>query len=130
MLDDRGLLGPGLEPELELVAGFAKPKRYYFHRGHTWARLEYGGRLRVGLDDFALRLLGPLDEIRLPELGQAVCQASPNSSSAGEEKKPRVISPLKGVVVAVDPEIRKNPIEVQEAPYSLGWLFVSSLLPV
>jgi glycine cleavage system H lipoate-binding protein len=127
-LDDLGLLGPGpkpeLEPELELVAGFAKPKRYYFHRGHTWARLEYGGRLRVGLDDFALRLLGPLDEIRLPELGQAVCQGQAEFALRRGQKEARVMSPLKGVVVAVNPEIRKNPTKIQEAPYSRGWLFV------
>ena len=124
MLDDQGLLGPALEPELEMVAGFVKPKRYYFHRGHTWACLEYGGRLRVGLDDFALRLLGPLDEIRLPELGQALSQDQPEFELRRGKKEARVISPLKGVVVAVNPEIRKDPTKIQEAPYSRGWLFV------
>jgi glycine cleavage system H lipoate-binding protein len=124
MLEDQGLLAPGLEPEMELIGGFAKPKRYYFHRGHTWARLEYGGRLRVGLDDFALRLLGPLDEIRLPELGQAVCQDQAEFEIRRGRKEARVISPLKGVVVAVNPEIRKNPAKIQVAPYSQGWLFV------
>ena len=45
------------------VKGFKVPQGYYFHPGHTWIKVEEGSSVRVGIDEFALRLLGPLDHI-------------------------------------------------------------------
>ncbi len=42
---------------------------YYYHQGHSWARIEHGGFVRLGLDDFAWRLLGRPTEISLPTIG-------------------------------------------------------------
>jgi len=39
------------------VKGFEVPMDYYFHGGHAWARIVSGGNIRVGLDDFALKVL-------------------------------------------------------------------------
>ena len=77
MLDDGALAVEAREASPEIVAGFDLPANRYYHRGHTWARIEYGGRVRVGLDDFALRLLGPADSIEMPKLGAAVRPAQP-----------------------------------------------------
>ena len=57
-------------PKIEEVFGFRVPTTSYLHRGHTWARLENGGRVRIGLDDFSQKLLGPAEEMQLPDLGQ------------------------------------------------------------
>jgi hypothetical protein len=43
--------------EMQQVKGFDVPMGYYFHNGHAWARIESGGYIRVGLDDFALKVL-------------------------------------------------------------------------
>ncbi|MBU0736157.1 MAG: hypothetical protein KKG10_18630, partial [Proteobacteria bacterium] len=37
-------------PAPSQVAGFELADGFYYHEGHTWARPEYGGRVRVGLD--------------------------------------------------------------------------------
>ena len=47
--------------EIHQVKGFDMPKEYLFHDGHTWARIESGGYIRIGLDDFSLKLLGQAD---------------------------------------------------------------------
>ena len=41
--------------EVQDIKGFEVPMGYYFHNGHTWARIESGGYIRVGMDDFALK---------------------------------------------------------------------------
>ena len=42
------------------VFGFQVPAdTYYLHRGHAWARLEGEDQVRVGLDDFSQKILGP-----------------------------------------------------------------------
>ncbi len=52
------------------IKGFRIPHGYYLHRGHAWVKIEEGSTVRIGLDDFALRLLGPLDRIEAPLLGK------------------------------------------------------------
>ena len=38
-------------PEHRRVRGFDVPFGYYYHQGHTWARIESGGCVRVGARD-------------------------------------------------------------------------------
>ena len=56
--------------EVQDVKGFEVPRSYYFHNGHTWARIENGGYIRIGLDDFALKLFGKADALDLPLMGK------------------------------------------------------------
>ncbi len=44
--------------DLMTARGVDVPQGYYLHPGHLWARLEEDGGVRVGLDDFARRILG------------------------------------------------------------------------
>jgi hypothetical protein len=74
MLEDTGYLPNLKTPQCDNTSGFDVARDYYYFYGHTWARVEYGGRVRVGMDDFALRLFGRQDEIELPKLGADVEQ--------------------------------------------------------
>ena len=55
---------PSPEPEqqclpMNIVGGFKLPLRSLsYHAGHTWAAKETRNIVRVGLDDFAVRLAG------------------------------------------------------------------------
>ena len=66
---DHMLFGP---PQYMNAHGYRVPRDYYIHTGHGWARVEYGGRVRIGLDDFGNRLVGHVDKFRLPSLGNSV----------------------------------------------------------
>src|SRR6516225_1709084 len=52
-----------------IVSGFALPENRRYHQGHTWALQESPTLARVGIDDFAARLAGKIDEIILPKRG-------------------------------------------------------------
>jgi glycine cleavage system H lipoate-binding protein len=53
------------------VFGFQAPtSTYHSHRGHAWAVVEKNGQVRIGLDDFSQKILGPADEVALPEADQ------------------------------------------------------------
>jgi len=118
-------LSEGLgRPDQEFVSGFALAKNYYFHRGHSWARVEHGGRVRVGLDDFASRIFGPADAFRLPKLGDAVLQSEPGFSLIREDKEADCLSPVEGTVVAVNPKAAREKPTGTEDPYGAGWLMV------
>jgi len=109
--------------EKEYAGGFSLAQRYYYHRGHTWARIEYGGRVRLGLDDFAMRLLGPMDTPDLPALGTTVHQGQPAIGLARAALKAEALCPMEGIVVARNPNLREKSITNKD-PYGEGWLMI------
>ena len=46
------------------VAGFEVPENVRYHAGHTWALAESRELVRVGMDDFASKLIGKIESIR------------------------------------------------------------------
>jgi glycine cleavage system H lipoate-binding protein len=111
-------------PSIHRVLGYQVADDCYYHRGHGWARVEYAGRVRIGLDDFAGRLVGPVDEYQLPSLGHKVKQANVCFSLAREGNTADLLSPLSGTVVAVNHEVLHRPLLPNRRPYSDGWLLV------
>jgi glycine cleavage system H lipoate-binding protein len=105
-------------------SGFNVARDHYYHFGHSWARVEYGGRVRVGVDDFALRLLGPQDDIEVPGLGSSVGQNQPNAVLKRNGKEAPMLSPVDGTVVAVNHHVKNKTAIANKDPYGEGWLMV------
>ncbi len=123
-LDDVELAHHLAPPAIHKVLGYRVAGNYYYHPGHGWARVEYAGRVRLGLDDFATRLVGPVDEYQLPSLGRKVKQTEICLSLAREGNTADVLSPVSGTVVAVNQEVLHRPRLTNLRPYSDGWLLV------
>ncbi len=110
-------------PQMEDVLGFQVPtENYYLHRGHAWVLLE-GDRVRVGLDDFSQKLLGPADEVRLPEIGKVYYQDHLCLALFREGKKASFEAPVDGAIEEINPKVRQNPSLIHDDPYGEGWLF-------
>jgi glycine cleavage system H lipoate-binding protein len=106
------------------VFGFRVPtSSYYLHRGHTWAVPEGSGRVRVGLDDFSQKILGPADELKFPEVGKVYYQDHVCMALLREGHRAAVEAPVDGVIEAVNPLVRQKPSLIHEDPYGEGWLF-------
>ena len=89
---------------------------------HTWLRPE-GERLRVGLDDLAQRLLPWAVAVSLPRTGQAVRAGEPVAVISSGGREVRVAAPVSGRIVAVNPEVAREPTLVKSESYGRGWLF-------
>jgi len=61
---------PEPEPMSNIVGGFKLASGVSYHAGHTWAAKQGRNIVRVGLDDFAARLLGNVDQLALPARGR------------------------------------------------------------
>jgi len=105
-------------------AGFQLASDMYYHEGHTWAKPEYGGRVRVGLDDFAQKLLGRLTQVISPEIGQEVSQGRPSLQMRKNGLAIGVLSPVDGIVSNVNHQLLDHPELVNESPYEKGWIFI------
>lgn len=57
-----------------MVAGFQVPENVRYHAGHTWALSESRELVRVGIDDFASKLIGKIESIAVPQRGRWVRQ--------------------------------------------------------
>lgn len=105
--------------------GFRLAEDTYYHEGHTWAKPEYGGRVRVGLDDFAQRLLGRVSRIDLPDLGHPVKQGEVGFCVRRNGDVVSILSPIDGVILRINPRLSENPGLVNEFPYEAGWIFIA-----
>lgn len=113
-----------LRPRMLEVFGFPVPTSdYYLHRGHTWVVVEDTGQVRVGLDAFSQKILGPADELKLPEIGKVYYQDHVCLALVREGHKASVEAPVDGVIEAINPKVRQRPGLIHEDPYGEGWLF-------
>ena len=110
--------------EMQQVKGFDVPMGYYFHNGHAWARIESGGYIRVGLDDFALKVLGEADALDLPLIGKELDQSKAGWGLKRKDNLADVLSPVDGVIMEVNSRVRENPKVANNEPYGDGWLFM------
>jgi glycine cleavage system H lipoate-binding protein len=118
---DHTLFGP---PQYLKAHGYLVPRDYYLHKGHGWARLEYGGRVRIGLDDFGTRLVGVADKFRLPSLGTRFTLGEESFILQREGNEAGVRTPLSGVVTAVNQKLLDQPDKANNDPYSAGWVLL------
>lgn len=118
----------GLDPIspviLTNVSGYSMAEGHYYHRGHSWAMIDYGARIRVGLDDFVTRLFGPNKKLTLPSLGDEVIQNETGWVLRREDHQAEMLSPVQGVVTAVNQRALERPELMHKYPYEMGWLFM------
>ena len=101
---------------------FRVPSGFHFHRGHTWARPDADGLLRVGMDDFARLFLGQPESLTLPAVGERLEQGERGwSVRVGGQEVP-LLSPVNGEVAEINADAVGNPDLMQQDPYGRGWL--------
>lgn len=105
-----------------LVAGFEVPENVRYHAGHTWALSESQELVRVGMDDFASKLIGKIESISLPQRGRWVRQGQKIWTIFRDGKSVDMISPIEGTVTAINEAVAKNPELARKDPYGEGWL--------
>lgn len=124
LLDDEDLSVRPSAVSTGKVAGFAMAEGYYYHKGHSWARIEYGGFVHLGIDDFAYRLLGTPTALVLPTIGSHIQQGESGWSIQRGEKQAAMLSPVSGTVMATNQNVLRRPELGKKDPYGEGWLVV------
>jgi glycine cleavage system H lipoate-binding protein len=111
---------PRLQPAL--VAGFAVPENLRYHPGHTWALSESTNLVRVGMDDFASKLTGTVENIALPQRGQWIRQGQKLCTIYHDDLAVDMVSPVEGTVSDINEAVAKNPKLALSDSYGEGWL--------
>jgi glycine cleavage system H lipoate-binding protein len=100
------------------------PGGLFVHGGHTWAKLDSTGAVQVGLDGFARGILGRVDRFELPPDGATLRQGEPAFAVLQSGKRIEFVSPVDGVVCAVNERINVDPAASRKEPYEKGWAFM------
>jgi glycine cleavage system H lipoate-binding protein len=104
----------------QLAGFFRLPADLYYHPGHAWARVEGADTVVIGMNDFAQRLVGPIERLRLPAPGTELEQNQPAFSVVAGGRSIPMLAPVGGTVLAVNREAA--PDAVKQSPYDRGWL--------
>jgi len=107
---------------LNVVGGFKVPAHLAYHPGHGWAMKESAQVVRIGLDDFAARLVGQIDQVDLPARGRWLRQGERGWTVGRGSHRFEMLSPIEGEVVDVNPEVLRDPTVTHRDPYGEGWL--------
>lgn len=102
---------------------FRFPEHLYYHRGHTWAQKD-GDLFKVGMDEFAKKLLGKIDKIYLPAPGKRLKQGGTGWIVKVHSGLIKMISPVEGEVLSNNGKVLENPELLEEDCYEKGWLMV------
>lgn len=100
---------------------FKLPEKVYYHLGHSWAIPEDNHVVKVGMDDFAQKLVGKIDTIQMPALGSTLHQGDKGWTLKVDSKAIDMLSPVEGKVVAINEELIRSPEKVNQDPYN-SWL--------
>jgi glycine cleavage system H lipoate-binding protein len=94
----------------------------FYGPGHTWARLEPDGSARIGIDDFARRVVGRVDRIETVTEGVELGRRDAAFVLHQGDKSVGFAAPLEGEVMAVNRTALDDPAQVASDPYGDGWL--------
>ena len=97
------------------------PQELRYTKEHEWARAE-GGRIRVGITDYAQDALGDVVYVDLPEVGATVHAAQAFGEVESTKSVSDVFCPVEGAIVERNPLLDEHPELVNEQPYGDGWL--------
>jgi glycine cleavage system H protein len=98
------------------------PMGIFYSRNHTWAYLEKSGSARIGLDDLLLHLTGNVDVTPVATGGKRVSRGDVLAEITSGERRLKVLSPVSGELLGINPALSGNPGLLNEDPYGRGWI--------
>ncbi|MBC3803381.1 glycine cleavage system protein GcvH [Acetobacterium fimetarium] len=88
----------------------------------TWAKVIGDGAVKVGITDYAQKMLSEITYVDLPEVGSAVVQLESFGSAESSKSVADIYSPISGIVVAVNQDLADDPEMINRDPYDAGWI--------
>jgi len=97
------------------------PDDLKYGRNHSWIRVE-GKSATVGVTPHALKNLGSLVTVELPDPGDDVLHEVPVAEIEGTRQVHAVYSLLDGLVTEINGKVAHNPDIIAKDPFGEGWL--------
>ena len=96
------------------------PDLRYTH-DHEWLRSS-GNAWRVGITQFAVDQLGDITLVDLPKEGDLVTKGQRFGTIESVKSVSDLYAPVSGKIIAVNSSLKDAPEQVNNEPYSAGWM--------
>lgn len=103
---------------------FSIPGGVFISQGHCWASVSQDGSTRVGIDDFAKKLIGHIDAIEFPNAGMIVRAGQPLFAIRQNGRRVQFHAPLSGQVVKVNQALGQERDRLDVTSYRDQWVCV------
>jgi len=101
---------------------FLIPGGYFFGRGHSWVKLLQNGTVRIGIDDFVQKLVGPIDALSLAPLQSKIRKGETLVTIRQGKRSLSLPSPISGRISSLNTSLVGKPSLVNDDPYTDGWV--------
>ena len=98
------------------------PANLKYFKTHEWVRLE-NDTAAVGISDHAQNTLGDITFVELPKVGAQLKQNSEAGVIESVKAASDLMSPVSGVVAAINTALDSAPETINKDPYGAGWLY-------
>ncbi len=112
------------EEEKVNVGEFAIPGGVFISEGHCWTGISEDGTVKVGIDDFAKKLIGKIDDIEFPNLGMNITKGQPLFIIKQDKKSIHFNSPISGQVAKVNHDLGDNIESLDYSTYQKNWICI------
>lgn len=99
------------------------PDDLRYSSDHEWARLD-GGRVWVGITDYAQDALGDVVFVQVPDVGLSVAAGDQIGEVESTKSVSDLYAPVGGTVAEVNAELGEAPERLNHDPYGEGWICV------
>ena len=103
---------------------FSIPGGVFISEGHCWAAVAQDGTVKIGIDDFAKKLIGKIDDIEFPNLGMSITKGQPLFSIKQGNKSIHFNAPVSGLVSKINHELAENISALDYTTYEKNWITV------
>jgi len=101
---------------------FSIPGGVFISKNHTWVSMNQEGIAKVGIDDFAKKLVGKISSVELPNLGMNVKAGQPLFTIKQGSRIITFNSPVTGKVSQVNTLLKDNIDALDVTPYERNWV--------
>lgn len=100
---------------------FSIPGGVFIGKNHTWVSMTQQGIARIGIDDFAKKLIGSITSIDFPNLGMYVKAGQPLFTVRQGNRSVTFNSPITGKVTQINTLLQENLDALNVTPYEKNW---------
>jgi len=93
-----------------------------YSKEHEWVLQLEGNRVRIGISDYAQKLLGDIVFVENPQVDDEVTADESMGTIESVKAVSEIFAPVSGTVVRINEELEDAPETINEYPFGKGWL--------
>jgi glycine cleavage system H protein len=93
-----------------------------YSKEHEWVLQLEGNRVRIGISEYAQKLLGDIVFVETPQVDDEVSADESMGTIESVKAVSEIFAPVSGTVVRINEELEDAPETINEYPFGKGWL--------